>query len=66
MSDWLIHLVLFVFACTVIVAVSCLFADAEDDDAWRAFPKRWLGFMGGCLVVVALMLLFEHTFASVK
>jgi len=65
MSDLLVHLGLFVFACTVIVAISCMFADSDDANAWRAFPRRWLSFMGGCGLVILVMLVFEHTFASI-
>ncbi|MCA9001353.1 MAG: hypothetical protein KDB61_05485 [Planctomycetes bacterium] len=65
MIDYVIHGLLFLFVGSVIVAVSCMFADAEDGQALKAFPKRWLTFMGGCAVVVLLMLLFEHTLASV-
>ncbi len=65
MKDILIHGSLFLFVSMVIVAISCMFADSDDRLAARAFPRRLLGFIGGCLAVMLLMLLFEHTMASV-
>jgi hypothetical protein len=65
LNDYLIHFLLFLFAGSVIVAISCMFADADDRSALKAFPRRWLTFMGGCGLVVLIMLLFEHTFASI-
>ncbi len=65
MKDYLFHGSLFLFAGTVIVAISCMFADADDGMAMKAFPKRWLTFFGGCTIVVLIMLLLEHTLASV-
>ena len=65
MKDYLLHGGLFLFAGTVIVVISCMFADADDRTAMKAFPKRWLTFFGGCALVALVMLLFEHTLASV-
>jgi hypothetical protein len=65
LKDYLLHGGLFLFAGSVIVAISCMFADADDRTAMKAFPRRWLTFFGGCLLVVLIMLIFEHTLASV-
>ncbi len=66
MSDIWIHVGLFLLVSSIIVAISCMFADSEDKSAVKAFPRRLLGFLGGCLLVVVVMLIFEHTFASVS
>ncbi len=66
MKDYLLHGGLFLFVGTVIVAISCMFADADDRTAMKAFPRRWFTFVGGCILVVLVMLLFEHTLASVN
>ncbi len=66
MKDYLMHGGLFLFAGTVIVAISCMFADADDSKAIKAFPRRWFTFFGGCILVILIMLLFEHTLASVN
>ena len=65
MRDIALHLFLFVLSGTIIVAVSVMFAEPYDDDALRAFPRRWLRFFVGCAIVVGIMLFLEHTFASV-
>ncbi|HPF13840.1 MAG: hypothetical protein H6830_12105 [Planctomycetes bacterium] len=65
MNNLWIHTGLFVLVSSVIVAISCMFADSDDRAALRSFPRRWLSFMGGCLLVVAVMLVLEHTFASI-
>lgn len=65
MNDIGFHLLLFVAASTIIVMVSCMFTEADDQRALRSFPGRWLKFLGGCGLVAVLMLVAEHTFASI-
>tara|TARA_R110002126_G_scaffold101167_1_gene233041 strand:- start:63 stop:266 length:204 start_codon:yes stop_codon:yes gene_type:complete len=65
MNDLGLHLFLFLVSGTVIVAISCMFAEPEDKDALRAFPRRWIRFFVGCAIVVAIMLLLESTVASI-
>lgn len=65
MNDLGLHLFLFLLSGTIIVAISCMFTEAADDAALRSFPKRWLSFFGGCTLVAVLMLVAEHTFASI-
>lgn len=66
MNDIWFHLLLFLAASTIIVMVSCMFTEAEDAAAVRSFPRRWLTFIGGCGLVAVLMLVAEHTFASIN
>lgn len=65
MNDLPLHLFLFLLAGTIIVMISCMFAEAEDAAALRSFPRRWLSFFGGCTLIAILMLVAEHTFASI-
>ena len=66
MNDIGLHIFLFVVAGTIIVIASCMFTEADDQAALRSFPRRWLTFFGGCLLVTVLMLVAEHTFASIR
>jgi hypothetical protein len=59
------HLVLFLFLGIAIVTLSAFFVEAEDRAALRSLPRRLLVFFVGCAVLAALMLLAEHTVASV-
>jgi len=65
MDDLGIHLLLFVVTTVVVVAVSCMFSEEQDAAALRVFPRRFLKFMFGSAVVLAIMLVLEHTLASV-
>lgn len=60
-----IHLVLFAVVGAAIVMMSSFFSEAEDGPALRALPRRLLYFFVGCGVLAGLMLLAEHTVASV-
>lgn len=66
MKDIWFHLLLFLAASTIIVTVSCMFTEADDAEALRSFPRRWVTFIGGCALVAVLMLVAEHTFASIN
>ncbi|MEZ5974421.1 MAG: hypothetical protein R3E96_06165 [Planctomycetota bacterium] len=49
-----------------IIVLDLLFLRGADDRrAFRIYPKRLLRFLGGCGLVVAIMLVIEHTFASI-
>ncbi|MEZ6003471.1 MAG: hypothetical protein R3F17_12775 [Planctomycetota bacterium] len=61
----LVHGGLFLLASAIIVLISCFFAESDDRRAFRIYPKRLLRFLGGCGLVVAIMLVIEHTFASI-
>jgi hypothetical protein len=64
-NDLFVHLLLFLLASVAIVGMGTCYADAEDGPALRNFPRRLLVFLGGCGVLTLVMLLLEHTLASV-
>jgi len=66
MDDLGTHIGLFLLSTAVIVAVSCMFTEAEDGRALRLFPRRYLVFVVVSFVVAAVMLALEHTLASVS
>ena len=66
MNDLVIHIGLFLFSTLVIVAVSCMFTEADDQKALRLFPRRYLTFVVVTSVVVVVMVAAEHTFASIS
>jgi hypothetical protein len=63
-KDLGVHLLLFLTIAVAIVTLGVFYSDAEDRPAFRAWPRRMLTFCVGCLVLVAIMLVCEHTFAS--
>lgn len=65
MKDLGLHLLLFGLAGTVVVVIGTLFSEPDDRAALRALPRRLLVFFAGCAVVAGVMLLLEHTVASV-
>ena len=65
MNDLPFHLLLFVFTGTVIVTISSFFSESDDKVAFRALPRRVLIFLGGCSLIAVVMLILEHTVASV-
>ncbi len=65
MDDLGFHVVLFALTSTVVVAVSCMFSEAEDGPALRTFPRRLVKFFVGSGLVLAGMLVLEHTLAAV-
>jgi hypothetical protein len=60
------HIALFLAIAVAIVALGTFYSEADDARALRSFPKRFLTFVLGCGVVVAVMLICEHTFASIN
>lgn len=64
--DIAVHLLLFAVVAAAIVLMSAFFSEQEDGPALRAFPRRLLYFFVGCGVLAGLMLLAEHTVASVN
>ena len=65
MNDLPFHLLLFVVGGTVIVIISTLFAETDDAKALAILPRRLLYFFAGCTAVAGVMLILEHTLASV-
>jgi hypothetical protein len=66
MIDPLVHLLLFLAVVAVIVTVARFFFTTDDAKALRGTPRRIVKFLFWCGFVVGLMLLAEHTVASVS
>ena len=66
MNDLGFHLVLFSIVGLAIVAINAIFAEPDDRKALHTLPKRLMVFFAGCGIVAALLLLIEHTVASVR
>ncbi|MCC7015563.1 MAG: hypothetical protein IT454_23595 [Planctomycetes bacterium] len=66
MNDIVQHLLLFLAVGVAIVTLGAFYTDALDQRAFRALPKRLVTFFGGCLLLVAILLICEHTFASLS
>lgn len=65
MNDLGVHIVLFLVSTAIIVAVSCMFTEADDARALKLFPRRYATFVVVSAIVAAVMLVAEHTLASV-
>jgi hypothetical protein len=63
--DPAVHILLFVVISAAIVLMSAFFSESEDVRALKGMPRRLAVFVVGCAVLTALMLVCEHTFASV-
>lgn len=66
MNDLVVHLVLFTVLSAVIVLMSAFFSETDDAKALRSFPKRLIVFFVGCGILTGVLLLCEHTLASVN
>ncbi|HJM57363.1 MAG: hypothetical protein CMJ98_12635 [Planctomycetes bacterium] len=65
MKDLGVHALLFFFAGSVIVIIGTLFSETDDARAKAILPRRLLRFFLGSLLVLGVMLVCEHTLASV-
>ena len=65
MKDLPIHIALFFAIAIPIVTLGAFYAEADDGRALRSLPRRMLMFVIGCSIVVAVMLICEHTFAAI-
>jgi hypothetical protein len=65
MKDVWVHVLLFLVVSAAFVVISAFYSEAEDGPAFRSMPRRFVYFVLGCAVLAGLMLLFEHTLASV-
>lgn len=65
MIDPVRHVVLFLAVVVVIVTVHGFFFTTDDKQALGTLPRRLLKFLIWCGIVVGLMLVAEHTVASV-
>jgi preprotein translocase subunit Sec61beta len=66
MHDLGTHALLFLVTASIVVAVSCMFSEEEDRAALAVFPRRLFKFMVGSGIVLGVMLVLEHTLASVS
>ena len=66
MNDLGVHIALFLVISAAIVLCGAFYSEPDDRKALRLFPKRFLWFVGGCLILVAVVLVIEHTVASVS
>lgn len=65
MDDLGLHLALFLLSTGAIVAVTCMFTEADDGKALRLFPRRYATFVLVSGGIVAAMIVVQHTLASV-
>ena len=65
MSDLAVHIGLFLVASLAIVGLGSCYSDADDERALRRFPRRFLMFLAGCGLLALIMIVLEHTVASV-
>lgn len=65
MNDLGVHLALFFLISIAIVVCGAFFSEADDRKALRLVPRRLAWFIGGCAILVAILLTIEHTVARV-
>ena len=65
MNGLLVHVGLFVVLSVAIVVMGALYAEPDDQKALASVPRRLGVFLISCAAVACVMLLLEHTFASV-
>ncbi len=65
MNDLVVHLLLFVLVAAVIVVCGAFYGEPDDGRALRTVPMRLAWFVGGCTLLVLVVLVIEHTFARV-
>jgi hypothetical protein len=65
-NDPLLHAALFLVVGLGIVALAAFYAEPEDAPALRSVPRRWAMFVVGCGILALLLVLAEHTVASVR
>ena len=66
MNDLWTHIALFAAISLVIVALGAFYSESTDAGALKSIPRRFAAFLLGCAVLAAIMLLLEHTLASVS
>jgi hypothetical protein len=65
-NDLWVHAALFLVLSAVIVLMGTFYAEPDDARALRSYPRRLVYFLAGCGALAGLMLLAEHTVASVS
>lgn len=66
MIDPAVHLGLFAVIGIGIVALAAFYAEPDDAKALPALPRRFAYFVLGCGVLAAVVVIAEHTVASVR
>ena len=66
MIDPLVHLLLFAAIGAGIVTLAAFYAEPADKQALPALPRRFVVFVFGCGVLALLVVIAEHTVASVS
>lgn len=66
MIDPFLHLVLFAAIGIGIVALAAFYSEPEDSQALPALPRRFAVFVVGCGVLALVVVIAEHTVASVR
>lgn len=66
MSDLLVHLLLFAIIGAGIVAAASFYSEPTDAKALRSLPRRFGMFALGCGILAVLLVVAEHTVASVR
>lgn len=66
MNDVGVHLALFAAIGIGIVALAAFYAEPDDAKALPTLPRRFVMFALGCGVLALLLVLAEHTVASVR
>jgi hypothetical protein len=62
----LVHCALFLVVSVAIVVLGSFFSDADDARALHSLPRRLAVFLGGCVLLALIVLVLEHTFATVR
>lgn len=66
MNDLGTHIALFAVVSFVIVTIGAFYSEQDDKAAFQSLPRRYAMFVFGCAVLTAVMLVCEHTLASVS
>ena len=66
MTDIGIHVLLFALIGAGIMAMASFYSETADGPALRGLPRRFVVFVIGCGILAALMVVAEHTVASVR
>ena len=63
--DSIVHVLLFALAAFAIVFASATFHEPEDGPLWKSLPKRYGWFCLWMVLISVVMVIAEHTVASV-
>ena len=66
MNDLRLHLALFAAIGGGIVTLAAFYAEPDDAKALRGLPRRFAVFALGCGILALLLVVAEHTVASVR